>query len=108
MANSNDDSTAPATGGDVERVRPGLVSLAYRMLGSVSEAEDAVQDTLLRWWEADQSSIQNSAAWLTTVCTRRCVDVLRSARLRRVDYVGAWLPEVARVTPDIDADLEGS
>ena len=76
-----------------EGQRPFLTGLAYRILGSRAEAEDAVQDTWLKWREADLSEISNPAGWLTTACTRHCIDVLRSARRQRVNYVGAWLPE---------------
>ena len=77
-----------------------LTGLAYRILGSVAEAEDAVQDTFLKWSQADRSAIQSPAAWLTTACTRRCIDMLRAARQARVDYVGAWLPERADTDHD--------
>lgn len=73
--------------------RPALLSLAYRMLGMVSEAEDIVQDTWLRWQQADQSAIETPGAWLRTVCSRLAIDRLRSAQLRRETYVGPWLPE---------------
>ncbi|WP_437942423.1 RNA polymerase sigma factor SigJ [Sorangium sp. So ce341] len=76
-----------------EATRPMLLGLAYRILGSRAEAEDAVQDTFLKWQSADRSAIENPASWLTTLCTRRCIDLLRAARNARVDYVGAWLPE---------------
>ncbi|WP_437564073.1 RNA polymerase sigma factor SigJ [Sorangium sp. So ce542] len=76
-----------------EAMRPMLLGLAYRILGSRAEAEDAVQDTFLKWQSADRSAIENPASWLTTLCTRRCIDLLRAARNARVDYVGAWLPE---------------
>ena len=72
---------------------PMLKGLAYRMLGSVSDAEDAVQETFLKWQKADRASIQNPQAWLTTVCSRHCIDVLRSARRTREAYIGPWLPE---------------
>jgi RNA polymerase sigma factor (sigma-70 family) len=74
------------------------------MLGSRSEAEDAVQDSFVRWQEADRSQIENPAAWLTTICTRRCIDLLRSARRLRVDYVGEWLPEAIQTTPRAGED----
>jgi RNA polymerase sigma-70 factor (ECF subfamily) len=70
-----------------------LVRLAYRMLGSVAEAEDAVQDAWLRWSAADQVAIAEPAHWLVRVVTRLCLDRLRSARARREVYVGPWLPE---------------
>jgi len=76
-----------------EDARPNLLGLAYRILGSLADAEDAVQDTFLKWARADRREIENSASWLTTVCTRRCLDLLRSAHRTRVSYVGAWLPE---------------
>lgn len=72
---------------------PMLTGLAYRILGSRADAEDAVQDTFLKWQDAERSGIDNPAAWLTTACTRRCIDLLRSAHRSRVDYVGSWLPE---------------
>ncbi|MCB2130577.1 MAG: hypothetical protein KDE03_16275, partial [Rhodobacteraceae bacterium] len=59
--------------------RPRLLGIAYRVLGSHAEAEDAVQDTYLRWQGADKAAIASPGAWLTTVCTRRAVDMLRSA-----------------------------
>ncbi|MFN3349718.1 RNA polymerase sigma factor SigJ [Pseudorhodoplanes sp.] len=70
-----------------------LRGLAYRILGSRADADDAVQDTLLQWHKADRTGIENPDAWLTTVCTRLCIDLLRSAHRTRVDYVGPWLPE---------------
>ncbi len=76
-----------------ERERPRLKALAYRMLGSVADAEDAVQDGWLRWREVDLASIDAPAAWLVRVVTRLCIDRLRSARARREAYVGPWLPD---------------
>lgn len=76
-----------------EEARRGLLGLAYRMLGSRADAEDVVQDTFLRWQQADHRQIDNPAAWLTTVCTRRCLDLLKSHQRSRTDYVGEWLPE---------------
>jgi RNA polymerase sigma factor (sigma-70 family) len=73
-----------------------LINLAYRLLGSLAEAEDAVQETYARWYamSADQQdAIENPGAWLTTVASRICLDVLGSARARRERYVGEWLPE---------------
>jgi len=67
--------------------------LAYRILGSQADAEDAVQDTFMKWQNADRDAIDNPASWLTTVCTRRCLDLSCSAHRTRVNYVGAWLPE---------------
>ena len=71
--------------------RPRLMGIAYRMLGSVASAEDVVQETWVRWTHAD--AVERPAAWLSTVCTRLCIDEARSARSRRETYVGPWLPE---------------
>jgi RNA polymerase sigma-70 factor, ECF subfamily len=73
-----------------------LINLAYRLLGSLAEAEDAVQETYARWYalpRQQQDAIENPAAWLTTVASRVCLDLLGSARARRERYVGEWLPE---------------
>jgi RNA polymerase sigma factor (sigma-70 family) len=73
-----------------------LINLAYRLLGSLAEAEDAVQETYARWYALtpeQRDAIDNPAAWLTTVASRICLDLLRSARARRERYVGEWLPE---------------
>ncbi|WAS97040.1 RNA polymerase sigma factor SigJ [Nannocystis punicea] len=75
------------------QARPMLLGLAYRLLGSRADAEDAVQDTWLKWRAAVPGTIENPGGWLTTVCTRRCVDMMRSAHKSRVEYVGNWLPE---------------
>lgn len=73
--------------------RPLLFSIAYRMLGSVMEAEDAVQEAYLRWERAEGSGVRSPRSYLSTVVARLCVDQLRSARARRERYVGPWLPE---------------
>lgn len=83
---------------------PMLLGLAYRMLGSRADAEDAVQDTFLKWQHADQAAIENPTAWLTTACTRRCIDLLRSAHRTRVAYVGPWLPEPIHTTTEDTAE----
>jgi RNA polymerase sigma-70 factor (ECF subfamily) len=73
-----------------------LINLAYRLLGSLAEAEDAVQETYARWYalsRQQREAIESPGAWLTTVASRICLDVLRSARARRERYVGEWLPE---------------
>jgi len=77
---------------DFERQRSRLQRLAYRMLGSVSEAEDIVQDAWLRWSQVE-GGIATPAAFLTRVVTRLCLDQMKSARSRRETYVGAWIPE---------------
>jgi RNA polymerase sigma factor (sigma-70 family) len=78
------------------RERTRLINVAYRLLGSVVEAEDAVQETYARWHamsREQQQAIETPAAWLTKVASRVCLDVLGSARVRRERYVGEWLPE---------------
>jgi RNA polymerase sigma-70 factor (ECF subfamily) len=75
-----------------QSLRPHLFSVAYRMLGSASDAEDAVQDAWLRASSAPED-LASARAWLTTVVTRLCLDRLKSARMRREEYVGPWLPE---------------
>jgi RNA polymerase sigma-70 factor (ECF subfamily) len=77
---------------DFEAQRPRLLRLAYRMLGSLSEAEDVVQDAWPRWAAVD-GGVDVPAAYLTRIVTRLCLDQLKSARARREEYVGAWLPE---------------
>jgi RNA polymerase sigma-70 factor (ECF subfamily) len=79
----------------LEDLRPGAFAVAYRMLGSVSEAEDIVQEALLRLHLKLQEGerIESPRAYLSTVVTRLCIDLLRSARVRRESYVGEWLPE---------------
>ncbi|MFD3442249.1 RNA polymerase sigma-70 factor [Streptomyces sp. NPDC058685] len=76
-----------------EAARPRLEAIAYRLLGSASEAEDAVQDTFLRWQAADVDRVEVPEAWLTKVLTNLCLNELTSARARRETYVGQWLPE---------------
>lgn len=76
-----------------EATRARLFGIAYRMLGSACEAEDVVGDVALRWTSAERADIVVPEAWLVTATTRRALDVLRSARLRRDQYPGVWLPE---------------
>jgi RNA polymerase sigma-70 factor (ECF subfamily) len=85
--------------------RPRLIALAYRMLGSMGDAEDAVQETFIRWHGADKAAIRTPAAWLTTACTRLCIDRLRKAKAERAAYVGTWLPEPVAVEPPEDEAL---
>lgn len=73
--------------------RPKLLGIAYRMLGSIAEAEDVVQEAYLRWHEAEQDAVDNSEAFLVTVATRLSIDHLRRAQVRRETYIGPWLPE---------------
>lgn len=86
------------------RERPRLHAIAYRMLGSVAEAEDVLQDAYLRW-HARAATIETPPAWLTTTVTNLCLDRLKSARAKREVYVGPWLPEPLATTAD-DVDPE--
>lgn len=87
----------------LEGERRTLLALAYRLLGTVADAEDAVQETYVRWYrmtDAERAAIENPGAWLTRVASRVCLDLLGSARARRERYVGEWLPEpVPRDSP---------
>jgi RNA polymerase sigma-70 factor (ECF subfamily) len=74
-------------------LRPRLIRVAYRMLGSVADAEDMVQEAFLRWLDADRDAVREPEAWLRRVVTRLCLDHLKSARRRREIYLGPWLPE---------------
>ncbi|MDX6282135.1 MAG: hypothetical protein QOH03_3206 [Kribbellaceae bacterium] len=78
---------------DFGRVRPRLFGIAYRMLGSVQEAEDLVQDVWLKWQAYDRSTVREPAAFLATTTTRLAINASQSARARRETYVGPWLPE---------------
>src|SRR5438876_3037635 len=85
-----------------------LFSIAYRMLGSVMDAEDLVQDAYLRWQEAPDVDVRSPRAYLTTIVTRLAINHLRSAKTKRETYVGPWLPEplVTDDTPDASSTLE--
>jgi len=88
-----------------QRHLPHLKAVAYRMLGSVSEAEDALQEAWLRLSRSQQETIHNARAWLTTIVGRVCIDMLRARQSRREDHVGAWVPEPI-VEVDEQADPE--
>lgn len=89
--------------------RSRLFGIAYRMLGSRADAEDALQDVYLRWHDADKAQLQMPEAWLVTVTTRLCIDRLRVAKIERSAYTGPWLPEplvsLEVVTPESSAEL---
>src|ERR687891_1248268 len=89
---------------EYDELRPAAFAIAYRMLGSVSEAEDVVQEGFLRLHRARQSSkrIESPRAYLSTVVSRLALDHLRSARVRRESYVGDWLPEPLVASGDDD------
>ncbi|MEU1672332.1 RNA polymerase sigma factor SigJ [Streptomyces roseifaciens] len=83
-----------------ESHRPAVFGVAYRLLGSVADAEDVTQDVWLRAAGADLRDVGDLRAWLVTVAARRSYDILRSARVRRESYVGPWLPEPLLTGPD--------
>jgi len=87
-----------------EPYRRRLLGLAYRMLGSMADAEDAVQETYLRWHATDRSAVNDPRAFLMTTTSRICLDMLRSARARREEYVGPWLPEPVLDTAALASD----
>jgi RNA polymerase sigma-70 factor (ECF subfamily) len=91
---------------EFEHERARLLSVAYRMLGSVSEAEDAVQEAWMRLTRSDGAAIVNLAGWLTTVVARVSLDMLRARSSRREDYFGTWMPEPIVTFSDDDTDPE--
>lgn len=105
------DSAIEVAIGDAETFeqhRGALFGLAYRLLGSVAEAEDAVQDCYLRWRRVDPATIQSARAWLLTATSRLCIDRLRAAKARRETYIGPWLPEPLVTDPDETGALASS
>jgi RNA polymerase sigma-70 factor (ECF subfamily) len=91
-----------------ERHRPQLTAVAYRILGSAAEAEDAVQEAWLRLSKSDGEAIANYGGWLTTVTGRVCLDMLRSRRSRREFYLSSWEPEVTGGGPEQETVLADS
>lgn len=87
-----------------EKYRASLIGLAYRITGSISEAEDITQDAFLKWNAADHASIQSPHAWLMKVVTRLSLDYLKSTKHKRESYVGPWLPEPYLADADTPAD----
>ncbi len=85
---------------EAERAR--LVRLAYRMLGSLGEAEDVVQDAWIRWRQVDHAVVASPSAFLSRTVTRLCLDVMKSARVQREAYFGTWLPEPLAIMPEED------
>jgi RNA polymerase sigma-70 factor (ECF subfamily) len=94
--------------GEFERHRPRLFGIAYRMLGSRTDAEDVLQDAYLRWHGGAPYDLRSPEAWLVTTVTRLCIDRLRAARTEREQYVGPWLPEplLGDTAPAADARAE--
>jgi RNA polymerase sigma-70 factor, ECF subfamily len=99
----------PDSAASFEPWRRRLLGLAYRMLGSIADAEDAVQETWLRWHAADRDKVLDPRAFLMTTTARICLDLLTSARARREEYAGPWLPEpvvdTAALAPDSHTEL---
>src|SRR5690242_10599367 len=93
---------------DFSSVRPLLFSIAYRMLGSVADAEDVVQDAYVRWLEAPETELRSPRSYFATIVTRLSINRLRSAHNRRETYVGSWLPEplVTEHVPDASGPAE--
>ncbi|EME62721.1 RNA polymerase sigma-70 factor [Amycolatopsis decaplanina] len=91
---------------EFERLRPAMFGLAYRLLGSAAEAEDAVQDAYPKWASAERGSIASPRAWLAKVVTNLCLNRLTSARAQRERYVGPWLPEPVLTSDDVLGPLE--
>jgi RNA polymerase sigma-70 factor, ECF subfamily len=86
-------------------LRPRLIRVAYRMLGSLADAEDIVQDAFVRWLGTDRDAVREPEAFLRRVVTRLCLDFLKSARHQRETYVGTWLPEPIVQTEDDEIDV---
>ena len=79
-----------------------LFSIAYRMVGSVADAEDLLQETFIRWQQASEGEIRSAKAYLITIVSRLCINHLESARVKREEYVGEWLPEPLATNPGSD------
>jgi RNA polymerase sigma-70 factor (ECF subfamily) len=100
---SADDDADDAGAGTFASLRPRLIRVAYRMLGSVAEAEDVVQDAYLRWHAVDRAAVRDPRAFLGQTVTRLCLDRLKSARVQRETYPGEWLPEPVIAADEGDA-----
>ena len=108
MTAGSDPTTTPVT--EFEDHRDLLFGVAYRMLGSVADAEDIVQEAWLRWDRADTTRVEDSRSYLVQISTRLALDRLRRAKASRETYIGPWLPEplVTGPGPDEDAELADS
>jgi RNA polymerase sigma-70 factor (ECF subfamily) len=96
----NEDAGAP----EFDALRPKLTRVAYRMLGSVADAEDVLQEAFIRWMKADRGAVREPEAFLRRVVTRLCLDQLKSARHQRETYIGPWLPEPV-VEEEVEEDV---
>jgi RNA polymerase sigma-70 factor (ECF subfamily) len=87
------DAEGPVRLATFDQYRSLLFSVAYRMLGTVADAEDMLQETFMRWQQASDREIRSPRAYLVTIISRLCINHLQSARVQREEYVGTWLPE---------------
>jgi RNA polymerase sigma-70 factor, ECF subfamily len=97
-----DDAEIPIRLATFDQYRSLLFSVAYRMLGSVADAEDMLQETFIRWQQAPDVEIRSPRAFLVTIISRLCINLLQSARVQREEYVGQWLPEPIITGPGSD------
>lgn len=100
------DARAARAASLFEPLRPRLVRFAYGMLGSVADAEDAVQNAFLRWVDVDHATIRNPEAFLRRIIARLCLDMIRAAGRRRECYVGEWLPDPVETVETAETDEE--
>ena len=105
MASAAPPDSPDEGGAAFDTLRPRLIRIAYRMLGSVADAEDVVQDAWLRWQGTDRASVHEPEAFLRRIVTRLSLDVLKSARHRRETYIGPWLPDPVVEEEDIADDV---
>jgi RNA polymerase sigma-70 factor, ECF subfamily len=94
-----------AAAASFDPLRPGLIRVAYRMLGSVADAEDVVQDAFIRWMRVEQTEVRQPEAFLRRTVTRLCLDQLKSARHQRETYIGPWLPDPLVDEDEADDDV---
>jgi RNA polymerase sigma-70 factor (ECF subfamily) len=102
MQDDDNSDTVPSPLTTFNEHRRLLLSIAYRMVGSVADAEDVVQDAFIRWQQTDHDQIRSPKAFLVTIVSRLCINHLRAARVQREEYVGQWLPEP--VVTDLASD----
>src|ERR1700716_1088332 len=96
------DPSASISLATFDQYRSLLFSIAYRMIGSVADAEDMLQETFIRWQQSADENIESPRAFLVTIISRLCINHLQSARVRREEYVGEWLPEPIVTDPSSD------
>ncbi|HVW91667.1 MAG TPA: sigma-70 family RNA polymerase sigma factor [Devosia sp.] len=104
--NAGEEDARADAAASFEPARPRLIGVAYRMLGSLADAEDVVQDAFLRWLGTERERVAEPEAYLVRTVTRLCLDLLHSARRRRETYIGPWLPEpVLETDEDVESDV---